>query len=389
MDPLNPINLRRRIHEHPELYFQENKTTELLISNISGLIEKATPAVNRENVRIKLIRPLETGLLIEYRGNDKDNSWGLLRADIDALPILEETNLPFKSKNNFMHACGHDLHTAILYGYFQEALRELPKKNLLFLFQPAEEEGGGAQKILVSDVLRQYGQLKGCFALHVTDEWEVGELATNGQTLFASAHAFDVNFAGREAHLAFPEMGKNAFNALRVFLDRAEDWVRENRDRVPSLVWGVGKIESGFVRNILPGKATLSGSLRGLNRGETDIFFNALEGLLKEIEKEYGVLGSIHTVSFYPALINSKTLYDEVRPSLEKNFKFTETEPKMTGEDFGFISEKYPSLMVWLGAREKGSPVSERKGLHHPQFSPSEKAIELGIRYFSLMTYHL
>src|ERR1035438_1672150 len=126
---LDPVELRHTLHKFPELMFEEFKTTETLIKNIEGMND------------IKILRPLETGLIAEYKVND--GNYYLFRADIDALPIKEETGVSFSSQNNLMHACGHDVHTSILYGLLQHVVINRINKNILFLFQPGEEGGGG------------------------------------------------------------------------------------------------------------------------------------------------------------------------------------------------------------------------------------------------------
>ena len=156
---ISPIQLRHKIHQYPELAFQEFKTTELIISNVNDL-----PG----SEELEIHTPFPTGVLFEYKVNDGE--FLLFRADIDALPIKEENEVEFKSANDYMHACGHDVHTSILYSFLEAVLKKKPNRNILFLFQPAEEAGGGAMKFYNTGVFNQF-QIKNAFALHVTDEY--------------------------------------------------------------------------------------------------------------------------------------------------------------------------------------------------------------------------
>ena len=170
---LTPIELRHKLHQIPELMFKEFQTTSLLLDTINEL-----PSIN-------IHRPLETGLIVEYTVNDGD--YLLFRADIDALPIKEETGISFASTNQNMHACGHDVHSSILYGFLNYVVESKIDKNIIFIFQPAEEGGGGAEKIIASGILKQFN-IKSAFALHVTDEYPAGTIASTSGVLFATAY---------------------------------------------------------------------------------------------------------------------------------------------------------------------------------------------------------
>ncbi len=175
------------MHQYPELAFQEFRTTELIISSA-----KALP----ESEELKIHTPFPTGVLFEYKVNDAP--FILFRADIDALPIKEETEVEFKSTNNYMHACGHDVHTSILYSFLEEVLKKKQDQNILFLFQPAEEAGGGAMEFFNTGVFDQF-QIKNAYALHVTDEYSLGTIASTSGVLFASALEVDIDLIGASA----------------------------------------------------------------------------------------------------------------------------------------------------------------------------------------------
>ncbi len=359
---LSPVELRHKLHQNPELSFHEFETTKLLVNSIKSLIG---------NSKLIIHTPYKTGLLVEYSVNSGD--YLLFRADIDALPIKEENDVAFKSKNEFMHACGHDVHTSILFSFLQKILEEKIDKNILFLFQPAEESGGGAMEFYATKIFDKF-KISNAFALHVTDEYPEGTIASTKGVLFASSLEVNIDFHGVSAHVAFPSEGKNAFNALRIFLDYV--------DRLPKnisqpLVFGAGKIYSGEVRNIVPGYARLEGTIRGLSGKNVSGFYNQFEKILSGIEKTTGVKINIEKGSNYPEVIVNQKLFEELLPPLSKKFKFIDCGYKMTGEDFGFVSHKFPSFMFWLGTSR-----GEKHGLHNPKFLPNDGVIEIGQSVF-------
>lgn len=359
---ISPVELRHKLHQNPELAYNEFKTTELIINSIKSLEGSSA---------LKFHTPFPTGVLIEYKVNE--NPFILFRADIDALPIKEETGFEFKSNNDFMHACGHDVHTSILYALIKDVIEIRPEQNLLFLFQPAEESGGGAMKFYDTGVFDKFN-IKNAFALHVTDEYPQGTIASTPGVLFASALEIDIDFIGVSSHVAFPKEGKNAFNALRLFMDEADKLFSQINE---PFIFGVGKIYSGFVRNIAPGNAKLEGSIRSLSENKALEFSDRLVNLLEQNKLKTGVDYRLTKGAHYPEVIVDDKLFNNLSGSLSKSYNFIDCGYKMTGEDFGFFSKKFSSFMFWLGT-SKG----ERYGLHNPKFLPSDGVIDIGKNIF-------
>ncbi len=362
MSSITPVELRHKLHMNPEIAYQEFKTTETIINAVSTLDSFEA---------LKVHTPFQTGVLFEYKVND--GPWILFRADIDGLPIREANDIDFKSTNDYMHACGHDIHTSILYALIGDILKDRPSQNILFLFQPAEESGGGAMKFYDTGIFKGFN-IQNAFALHVTDEYPLGTVASTPGVLFASALEMDIEFIGESSHVAFPFEGRNAFNALRTFLDSVD---KMPRNVTEPFIFGVGKIESGFVRNIAPGRAKLEGSIRGLKKELVADFGDSLRKILEGIKTLTGVNYIITKGAHYPEVVVNEKLYSDIEKVLRNKFKFINCGYKMTGEDFGFFSGKYPSFMFWLGTSE-----GERYGLHNPRFLPPDKTIELGRSVF-------
>lgn len=356
---LTPIELRHVLHKTPELMFEEFNTTDILLNNLKDL------------ETIKIHRPLSTGLLVEYTVNSGD--YLLFRADIDALPIQEETNVEFSSVNNNMHACGHDVHMSILYGFLNFVAKNKPDKNVLFLFQPGEEAGGGAKKVIDSGILKRYN-ISEAYALHVTDDYPEGTIASTSGVLFASAFEIDIEIYGKSAHVAFPENGIHSFNALRLLLDRIDIELKKSPEKI---IFGYGKIVSGTIRNIIPAYTRAECTIRALSSDKSAQFFRKIKEILEELKIETGISYKINEGALYSEVKVDDEVYEKTKEILSVKYNFIDCGYKMTGEDFGFFSKLYPSFMFWLGT-SKG----ERFGLHTPKFLPHDTVIETGINVF-------
>lgn len=354
------VELRHKLHMNPETALQEYETTALLeeeIGKIPGII---------------IHKPFDTGLIAEYKAND--GKYLLFRGDIDALNMREKTGCDFASKNENMHACGHDVHTSTLFGFLKEVAECKPEKNILFFFQPAEEGAGGADLTIRTGFFNRY-DIEHAFALHVTDEYAFGTIAFNDGVLFASAMELTINFNGKPTHVATPEKGKNALNAMRTFLDMAEKVPHSINE---PLLLCVGRVKAGEVRNIIPEKACIEGSIRSLNMEQSRAYFNQLKQIGRSIEEATGVTVDVRMEAFYPEVRNDPELYDKLYTPLSDRFATKVIPYKMTGEDFGFFTKMYPSMMFWLGT-SKG----ETHGLHSPYFLPSDDTIPLGVDIFT------
>lgn len=362
MNTLSPVELRHKLHQTPELMFQEVETTRLLLDAI-GTIPKLT-----------IHQPTPTGLVAEYRVNDGD--YLLFRADIDALPIQEETGLEFASKNDCMHACGHDVHASVVYGFLQKVVEDNIDQNMLFLFQPGEEGGGGAKSVIDTGIFDRYN-IRHAFALHVSDDYPLGTIASTSGTLFAAAIELDVIIHGKQAHVAFPERGINALIALRRFLDDTDAIVDSYDEPV---LFGCGKVSSGTIRNIIPALAKAECTIRALSVETLNDMIDRFVEALQNISEEMGVRFELNQNAPYTEVRVDDSLYGLCKKELGTVFQFVDCGYKMTAEDFGLFSRKYPSFMAWIGT-SKG----EHYGLHTPKFFPPDEAIQRGIEAFSCM----
>jgi N-acetyldiaminopimelate deacetylase len=346
-ESISPTELRHWMHQNPELSQQEHRITQLLEQEIRKI----------SNLLI-ILKPLPTGLVVNYPGQTED--YFLVRADIDALPLKDGT----------MHACGHDLHTAILYSVIQQIVRCKSSQSCIFLFQPAEESGGGAKQILDSGVLESYS-ISRAMSLHVTDEYPLGTIAVKPGSLFSSSCEIDIEWQGKESHITRPDQGVNALQSLELFLQ----WIQSNPD--PSVFMGVGRVQSGVIRNITPAQALLQGTIRAETAEQIDCFLHQIHQALEIQQRVSGASFQVKLGTRYPEVRVNPQLAEDFIDQVRSIVLVRSCDLKLTAEDFGFFTQTYPSLMFWLGAQTANqSPV----GLHHPEFNPDDSVIALGAR---------
>ncbi len=354
----------------PELAFEEQKTRKLLLSYLEQI-----PLLKIHRFR------KSTGILVEY--SQGEGEYILFRADMDALPISEQTGCAFSSRHpGKMHACGHDLHMTILLGLIERTVREKSKRNLLFLFQPAEEGKGGAEAILWENLLDDY-QIKAAIALHVNGKLPLGTVSAKAGVFFANTQEFDVEFTGKSAHAAFPEQGKNAMLA-------ALDFIRAMNESVTSLqkyekvIINIGTMQAGSVRNVVPDKCLLEGTHRTLSQMTREILNREMISVSQQAAAKYEVIPEVRLLCAYDCVENDTALYEILRESAtELKLQFIESDVYMTGEDFGAFCARYHGLLFWLGA---SSPEND---LHTPGFLPDEKCIFQGIDIFAKLLEHI
>jgi len=344
------IELRHLLHMNPEPAYREYKTKEILKSAISEL------------GIYKLVEVSETGLIAE-KSVTKEEPFLILRAEMDALPLEEETGWEFASKNGYMHACGHDFHMSAVFGAMVRT-KDL-RKNILFVFQPAEESGGGAKEIV--DYIKNNYKVKAAVGFHVTDEYDFGVVASRVGVLFASAVEFDVIIEGEAAHIALAAKGKNALRAAVSFLDAVY------RMEIPAeTLLGIGKITGGVARNIVPPLVKLEGTIRSPSVDFSMRLLEQMSCILERLKTSTGVDYQVIKGGIYPEVVVDGGLLETLKKACERTgLKFVECEMKKTAEDFGYFSLRFPTLSFWFGVGDE----RERVGLHNPKFLPKDEYI--------------
>ena len=251
---LDLIQTRRDLHQIPEIGLEEVKTQAYLLN----IIEKLT--AGKDFVQI---RTWQTGILVYLQGSQPERTIGW-RTDIDGLPIVEQTGLAFASQHpDRMHACGHDFHMTIALGSLERALENQPKNNLLFLFQPAEENEAGGMLMYEDGAFGDWLPDQ-FYGLHVRPDLKVGQIATNTHTLFAGTCDVKIRFKGKGGHAAFPHQANDALVAASYFVTQVQSVVSRNVDPIEGAVVTFGVFQAGTTNNVIADSAFLHGTIRAL-----------------------------------------------------------------------------------------------------------------------------
>ena len=362
------IEMRRHLHRMPELSLQEKET--------AAFIREQLKALGYEPVAIA-----DTGTYTDFIV-DPEKPWLLFRADIDALPVTEETGLPFASEHpGKMHACGHDGHTSMLLGAARAfKLGELKSAyNLRFAFQPAEEMYGGAARMIAAGVLPEH--LAGAFGFHLWPQVPYGKFGWRKGTLMASNDRFTITITGKGAHAAMQNVGENALQAgamLALELPRLS-----SRILSPSraaLIF-VGPMNAGSGYNIVADRCTMEGTCRALTPEDRDAIEAGIKELASGIAALYGVQIEVEYVRQYPPLLTHESAADEIRKIFPENLLWEVPEPFMTAEDFAYFTEKVNGGMLLLGTGREDYP----NPLHSSRFTFDENLMALGVKAYGIL----
>ncbi|AKO91545.1 N-acetyldiaminopimelate deacetylase [Priestia filamentosa] len=360
------IKIRRDLHKIPELGFQEFKTQRYLLTYLQTL-----PGGRVE------IKPWKTGLFVRVKGTNPAKTIGY-RADIDGLPITEETNLPFSSEHEGnMHACGHDFHMSIGLGLLTYVVENPIEDNMVFIFQPAEEGPGGAEPMLKSEEMLEW-KPDIILALHIAPEYPVGTVATKPGLLFANTSELFIDLKGRGGHAAYPHLTNDMVVASCSLVTQLQSIVARNVDPLDSAVITVGKITGGTVQNVIAENARIEGTIRTLSPEAMQKVKHRIEAIVKGIETGYECKATIDYGAMYHQVYNDENLAKEFMDFIQtdEEMSLVHCKEAMTGEDFGYMLKEIPGVMFWLG-------VDSENGLHHSKLLPNEEAIEKAISLLS------
>ncbi|EPZ38971.1 N-acetyldiaminopimelate deacetylase [Anoxybacillus ayderensis] len=356
------INIRRDLHQIPELGFQEFKTQQYILNYLATLPQQRLD-----------VKTWRTGIFVRVRGLSPTKTIGY-RADMDGLPIDEQTDVPFRSTHEGrMHACGHDMHMAIALGVLTHVVHHPIRDDMLFIFQPAEEGPGGALPMLESDEMKQW-MPDMVIALHIAPEYPVGTIATKEGLLFANTSELFIDLIGKGGHAAFPHETKDMVVAASALIMQLQTIVSRNVNPLDSAVITIGKLTSGTVQNVIAERARLEGTIRTLSPEAMEKVKGRIEAIVRGIEVAYDCEAHIDYGSMYYQVYNDETLTNEFMQFVEKetNVRLVRCQEAMTGEDFGYMLARIPGFMFWLGVQ---SPF----GLHHAKLNPNEEAIDVAI----------
>jgi amidohydrolase len=357
--------LRRDLHRHPELSWNETRTQERLerVLRYSGIID----------VR----RIARTGLLARVRGRDANAPVIALRGDIDALPIAEATGLDFSSQTEgVMHACGHDVHASWAIGAALLLTRTPAAGDVLIVLQPAEEVGEGAREVLASGAL---DGVRAIFGGHVDRRFAVGEVVAQAGPLAASVDTFHIILQGEGAHGARPQEARDPVVGAAELILAIQTIVSRRLDPALPGVVTVGAVHAGVVSNVIPESAELMGTIRATTPESRALLVSELERIAHAVASTHRLTATVAIADGTPAVVNSPDgaawAAQAVRDVLGEGALVPLGTTNMGGEDFAFYLEKIPGCFLRIGAREPGG---EHRAAHTPRFYPAEDALFIG-----------
>ncbi len=364
------IQWRRYLHENPELSFHENETADF----VEGQLQKLP--------NLTVTRPTPTSVLATLKGGAGPGRTVLLRADMDALPITEETDLPFASKRKgVMHACGHDAHTAMLLGA-AKVLSGQPENlhgEVRFIFQHAEEHfPGGAQQIVDSGALAGVDVVMG---EHVMSPIPTGVIMLREGPLMASPDGFDITIQGKGGHGASPHQTVDPVVIAAQIVLAFQSVISRQLDPIVPAVLSVTQIHSGTAHNIIPDTATLNGTVRTFDPELREEMPRRMEKIVQGITEAFGASYTFNYQNGYRATVNDAETTAILREVAQETFgdtvTVTEGKPLMGSEDFSAYMTLAPGTFVLIGA---GGP--DHAPHHHPKFDIDERALDHGTRMY-------
>lgn len=366
------VTWRRDFHLHPEMGFQEVRTAGIVAEHLRNLGLEVSTGIGKTGVVA----------LVEADGTPLDAPTVMLRFDMDALPILEQTDLPFRSKNEgVMHACGHDGHTAIGMGVAQLLTRHrqrLPGRVKL-VFQPAEEALGGALAMIKDGVLNEPTPAA-AFGLHLWSRLPLNHVVVQSGPLWAAADGFDLVVQGKGGHGAMPHETVDAIYIASEIVVALQSIVARNLNPSETGVISVGTFASGTASNVIASEATLTGTVRSFTPEVRTLLFRRIEEVAKGICQAHGATCSFTARWGCPATINSEAgaaIMQQVATHVVGPEQVIQIPPMMVGEDMSEFLNRAPGCFVLVGAADPAGP--ELSPHHNPTFDFDERMLPTGV----------
>lgn len=388
------IDWRRDFHQNPELGNHEFRTAEIIAKHLKSLGIEVTTGVAKTGV-VGILKGGKLGPVVA------------LRADMDGLPVIERTSLPFASKvkTQFngqevvaMHACGHDSHMAILMGVAEvlSSMKKDLKGTVKFIFQPAEEgppfgEEGGAE-LMVKEGVLENPKVDVVFGLHINSQTEVGKITYRPGGTMAAVNDMKITVKGQQAHGAYPwssidpiVVSAQIINAIQTIVSRNLN-VTENAGVVT-----IGSIHGGVRSNIIPEEVVMMGTVRNLSKEDEEMFIKRIKTIVTKTAEAAGATAEVK-IPFsvrYPVTYNNPSLTNKMLPTLQAlaGKDNIVLKPAVTGaEDFSFFQEKVPGLFIFLGGMPKGQDPLKAPSHHTPDFFIDESGFTLGVKALSNLT---
>lgn len=369
------VTIRRHLHENPELSFQETNTARFI-------------AEYQEKLGHEVKRNVGGNGVVAYLKGDKPGPTVALRADFDALPIKEETEVPFRSKNDgVMHACGHDGHTAALLGLAKvlSGMKAELEGTVVFIHQHAEEVvPGGAISMIEDGCLDDVDVI---FGVHLQAQTPVGEVNYRVGALHAAADFFEINIQGKGGHGAYPHQTKDSIVIGSQLVGNLQDIISRKIDPLEPAVISVGTFEAINANNVIADTALLKGTVRTYSDEVRNYIEKEIENVVSSTCQLYHAEGKLDYHRGYPALITHETetnFVAELAKDIPEVELVQETEPSMGGEDYAYYLEKVKGTFMFVGAEHPDAKESYPH--HHPKFDIDEKALLISAKLLGKAT---
>ena len=369
--------IRRDIHAHPELAFEEHRTAELVVRQLESLGIETHRGIGG------------TGVVGVVRGRRGLRAIGL-RADMDALPITERNEFAHKSTiQGCMHACGHDGHTTMLLGAAEAlAARRDFDGTVYLIFQPAEEGEGGAPAMIADGLFERF-PMEAVFGMHNWPGMEAGSFAIHSGAVMASADRFDIRFTGVGAHAAMPHLGVDPVVAGAAFVQAAQTLVSRVLDPIDAGVVSVTQFHAGEAYNVIPDRAELCGTVRTFSAEVRDRLERGLRQVAEGIAQSHGVEVDFQFRRGYPPTINTAAeaalCAEAARAVAGPERVFTDRRPSMGAEDFAYFLLEKPGAYVWVG----NGPGEGGCMLHNPNYDFNDEVLPAGVAYWCALVQRL
>lgn len=363
---------RRDIHHHPELAFEETRTADFVARKL-------------ESWGIDVHRGLATtGVVGTLRGGSKSNRAIGLRADMDALPILEKNEFDYRScHDGRMHACGHDGHTAMLLG----AARHLSATRnfdgtVHFIFQPAEEAAGGA-RVMIEDGLFDRFPVESVYGMHNMPGLEAGTFHMRTGALMAGFVSFDITITGTGAHAAFPHMGRDSILSASAIVTALQSIVARTVDPLESAVVSITKVHGGDAYNVLPAQVVLGGCCRAFSDDLLDTLRTRIAEVAEGVARAHGAFAETRFIEYYPPTVSTadgvRAAAGAARDLVGAERVNTDATPVMGSEDFAYMLKEKPGSYIFIG----NGPGTGGCLLHNPLYDFNDDILVTGARYWT------
>lgn len=369
--------IRRHLHQHPELSFKEFKTSEFIQQQLSAA---GIPFTSGH---------VETGIIALIKGKNPGKKTILLRADMDALPIEEQNDVPYKSINRgVMHACGHDVHSACALGaaFILNTLKDKLEGTVKIMFQPGEEVLPGGAGLMIKEGVLENPVVNKALALHVFPSMEAGKVGFKSGMYMASTDELYLTVIGKGGHAAMPaEYINPLLIASEILLEINNRFMKPGAlkgtsgEGIPTVV-AFGKIEGKGATNVIPDLVQLAGTFRTMNEEWRSEVHRQLQQIVAKISDKHNVHSVLRIENGYPFLVNDVPFTESCFSSAQHYLGTNNVEElplRMTAEDFAFITQKVPSCFFRLGTGNKEKGITS--GVHTPTFDIDESAIQTGM----------